>query len=72
MAFEVIRASKPRYHQIEVSATLTLFIDLDDTWIAIKDSGELDDCTCIMIGIDDIDSLVLQLQQAREMLKNGL
>ena len=68
----MIRASEPRYKQIEVSADLTLHFDLDDTWIAIKDTLNVDDCTCVMIGIDEIDSLILQLQQAKEMIKNGL
>jgi hypothetical protein len=70
MAFETIRAAEPRYRQIPVSSDLTLHFDLDDTWIAIKDNGHADDCTCVMVGIDEIDSLILQLQQAREMIKN--
>ena len=65
---EVIRASDPRYHQIQVSDDLTLHLDLDDTWIAIKDTLNVDDCTCVMVGIDEIDSLILQLQQAKGML----
>ena len=68
MPFEVVKANVVRYRQIEVSDNLTLFLDLDDTWIAIKDSSHLDDCCCIMIDIKDVESLVLKLPEAREMI----
>ena len=64
---EVIRASEPRYSMLAVSNDLTLHFDLDDTYIAIKDTYS-GDCDCVMVGLDEIDSLILQLQQAKEML----
>ena len=64
---EVIRANEPRYSRLAVSDDLTLHFDLDDTYIAIKDTYS-GDCDCVMVGLDEIDSLILQLHQAKEML----
>ena len=63
---EIIRADKPSYHQLEVSPALRIFFDTDDTWIAIQDPEEGD---CVMVGLNEIDSLILQLQRAKEMLE---
>ena len=63
---EIIRAKlHPSYVQLEVSPALRIFFDTDDTWIAIEDPEEGD---CVMVGLDEVDSLILQLQQAKEML----
>ena len=73
MEFEVIRANEPRYSRLAVSDDLTLHFDLDDTYIVIKDVLEEEECNCVMVGLNEVDSLILQLQRAEEMLRqNGL
>lgn len=67
---DIIQTKPPSYHQLEVSPALRIFFDTDDTWIAIQDPEEGD---CVMVGLNEVDSLILQLQRAEEMLRqNGL
>ena len=64
-----IMLTKPSsYHQLEVSPALRIFFDTDDSWVVIQDPEEGD---CVMVGLNEIDSLILQLQLAKEILKQN-
>ena len=60
-------APSPHYAQITVSDDLFLHFDQDDTWIAIKDANAYE-CDCVMVGLNEVDSLIEKLQEARKML----
>lgn len=58
---------KPRYGLLAVSDDLTLNFDMDDTWVAIK-AAWADECDCVMVGLNEIDSLIEKLQEAKALL----